>query len=186
MQMNANKYTLSYICLCKYSCGPCKSLTRLQAAAYDFLVRTLGRVPGVNDRWYHDLSEQTSLLANSSQKSPRKLLTEPSFVSQIPFLTCSGLGAHSRPQLSVGAPRPAESGDLATARGLIAAGGQVRLPSQIAFNSVPGCVGWPVAGHSTSLRQGAPVCCVPDQILQLTYMHPVGDAGLEKKTSPVR
>lgn len=33
MQMNANKYTLPYICLCKYSCGPCKSLTRLQAVA---------------------------------------------------------------------------------------------------------------------------------------------------------
>lgn len=39
--MNANKYTLPYICLCKYSRGPCKSLTHLQAAAFSFLVRTL-------------------------------------------------------------------------------------------------------------------------------------------------
>lgn len=44
MQMNANKHTFPYICLCKYSHDPCKSLTRLQAAAYDFLVRILGRV----------------------------------------------------------------------------------------------------------------------------------------------
>lgn len=164
-------------------------------------LRFLGENPGqgarVNDRWHHDLSEQTSLLANPSQKSPRKLLTEPSFGSQIPFPTCSGLGAHSRPQareeqeqLSVGTPRPAglwaESGGLATARGLRAAGGPLRLPSQTAFNSMPGCVGWPVAGRSAPLRQGAPVCCVPNQILQLTYMRPVGDAGLKNKTSPVR
>lgn len=72
MQMNANKYTLPYICLCKYSCGPCKSLTRLQAATYEFLVENPGQSAWVNDRWYHDLPEQTSLLANSSQKSPRE------------------------------------------------------------------------------------------------------------------
>lgn len=39
-------------------------------------LRILGENPGqsawVNDRWYHDLPEQTSLLANSSQKSPRE------------------------------------------------------------------------------------------------------------------
>lgn len=39
----------------------------------------------VNDRWYHDLPEDISLLANSSQKSPKEPLTEPSSMHRNPL-----------------------------------------------------------------------------------------------------
>lgn len=85
------------------------------SSCLQFLGENPGQSARVNDRWYHDLSEQTSLLANSSWKCPRELLIEPSSgpPNLFPYsvrpqgsLKVTGQGGIMR-SCPVGTPRPA-------------------------------------------------------------------------------
>nr|XP_054101135.1 uncharacterized protein LOC118147384 isoform X1 [Callithrix jacchus] len=145
-------------------------------------LRILGENPGhsawVNDRWHHDLPEQTSPLANSPQSPPGNL-TEPGSAhnSPLPYslrtqgsLKATGQGGIGS-NCPVGTPRAEQGGGggrLATSRCLRAAGRiAVTTKDWAAFTPVPVWVGQPVAEHLTS---GAHMCCLPDYTFWLTFL----------------